>query len=150
MHGAGPVDLAWPASPYSLPRTPSGFAVTYDSVFRVPQAEVRVLQVIGEGTFGEVVLAYNSVFGRVAVKWLKVLLDSSFVALKSTSCDQKRRRRSAYLSQTATPMLCIVHGESYLKLYLCLANGCVEQFVLEGFVAIMLTVFYTLYMPCKE
>ena len=27
---------------------------------------------IGEGTFGEVVLATNSVFGKIAVKWLKV------------------------------------------------------------------------------
>ena len=93
MRGAGPVDLAWPASPYSLPRTPSGFAVTYDSVFRVPQAEVRVLQVIGEGTFGEVVLAYNSVFGRVAVKWLKVLFDSSCVAMKYLSVRSERKKK---------------------------------------------------------
>lgn len=56
-------------------------AVTYDSVFRVPQAEIRVLQVIGEGTFGEVVLAYNSVFGRVAVKWLKVQISSPYQKL---------------------------------------------------------------------
>ena len=83
----GLAESAWPVSPYTLPRNLSrnlsGFAS--DSVFRIPQSEIRVLQVIGEGTFGEVVLAYNSVFGRVAVKWLKVLCSAfSYTSTKSS------------------------------------------------------------------
>ena len=59
-----------------LQRTPSRVQVTSDSVYRLPQAEIRVVHTIGEGTFGEVVLATNSVFGKVAVKWLKVRFQS--------------------------------------------------------------------------
>ena len=55
-----------------LQRTPSRLAITQDSVYRIPQAEIKVVHAIGEGTFGEVVLATNNVFGKVAVKWLKV------------------------------------------------------------------------------
>lgn len=55
-----------------LYRTPSRLAITYENVYRVPQNEICVVNSIGEGTFGEVVLATNEVFGRVAVKWLKV------------------------------------------------------------------------------
>ncbi len=46
--------------------------ITSDSVYRLPQTEIKVVHTIGEGTFGEVVLATNSVFGKIAVKWLKV------------------------------------------------------------------------------
>ena len=76
--------MSWPAGGGSvgpeavwgrrLQRTPSRVQVTSDSVYRLPQAEIRVVHTIGEGTFGEVVLATNSVFGKVAVKWLKVSL----------------------------------------------------------------------------
>ena len=36
------------------------------------QDEVKVLGRIGEGAFGEVSLATCAIFGKVAVKWLKV------------------------------------------------------------------------------
>ena len=36
------------------------------------QEDVRVLGVIGEGAFGEVSLASATVFGKIAIKWLKV------------------------------------------------------------------------------
>jgi hypothetical protein len=55
-----------------LQRTPSRMQITSDSVYRLPQTEIKVVHAIGEGTFGEVVLATNSVFGKIAVKWLKV------------------------------------------------------------------------------
>ena len=61
----------------SLYRTPSRLAITYENVYRIPQTEIQVVSSIGEGTFGEVVLASNEVFGRVAVKWLKVGLNAS-------------------------------------------------------------------------
>ncbi len=38
----------------------------------VPQDDVKVLGRIGEGAFGEVSLATCAIFGKVAVKWLKV------------------------------------------------------------------------------
>jgi hypothetical protein len=38
------------------------------------QDEVKVLGRIGEGAFGEVSLATCAIFGKVAVKWLKVWL----------------------------------------------------------------------------
>ena len=38
----------------------------------VAQGDVKVVNTIGEGTFGEVVLAHTSMYGKVAVKWLKV------------------------------------------------------------------------------
>lgn len=36
------------------------------------QDDVKVLGRIGEGAFGEVSLATCAIFGKVAVKWLKV------------------------------------------------------------------------------
>ena len=42
------------------------------NVHRVPKEEVKVLGRIGEGAFGEVSLATCAIFGKVAVKWLKV------------------------------------------------------------------------------
>ena len=49
----------------------TGYAL-YDNVHRVPKDEVKVLGRIGEGAFGEVSLATCAIFGKVAVKWLKV------------------------------------------------------------------------------
>ena len=40
------------------------------------QDEVKVLGRIGEGAFGEVSLATCAIFGKVAVKWLKVCLST--------------------------------------------------------------------------
>ena len=42
------------------------------------QEDVRVLGVIGEGAFGEVSLASATVFGKIAIKWLKVNSDLHF------------------------------------------------------------------------
>lgn len=64
-------EVAWGSR---LQRTPSRVQITSDSVYRLPQTEIKVVHTIGEGTFGEVVLATNSVFGKIAVKWLKVTL----------------------------------------------------------------------------
>lgn len=45
-----------------------------DMPLPVMQDEVKVLGRIGEGAFGEVSLATCAIFGKVAVKWLKVNL----------------------------------------------------------------------------
>ena len=45
---------------------------TWSYAFVIVQEDVRVLGTIGEGAFGEVSLASATVFGKVAIKWLKV------------------------------------------------------------------------------
>ena len=68
MHGAG-------STPLEVTNSTSGGNAAwalFDNVHRVAKEDVKVLGRIGEGAFGEVSLATCAIFGKVAVKWLKV------------------------------------------------------------------------------
>ena len=80
-HTCTPAALAGAPSPGVMSLEPGALAAAgapntsyalYDNVHRVPKDEVKVLGRIGEGAFGEVSLATCAIFGKVAVKWLKV------------------------------------------------------------------------------
>lgn len=66
-----PGNQASPGSSYLL-RQWSASSSQNNAVHYVPANEVKVLCKIGEGAFGEVSLATVPIFGKVAIKWLKV------------------------------------------------------------------------------